>query len=438
MKNRNKTILLLVIVAVLLSCCLIKNVSADIEQPQNIVNLDYRDFEYIMIDSTQIVNLSFIGSSSFNETAVTIEKIQYYPDTNETKYKIISNNINPGPWYNPDIEDFVYQDTNTGQLYIIQINYNGIDIPLSQIEQNYNVLLSQYTNLSLNYSTLSTMYDTLWNTTTEINNTLSEYLDTANETITEGVNRLYNDFKKLQNNIQNLNITLKNLEQNYKKLQDKYSSTSNNLKNITEKYMSLKNSYQELNEIYNETYNILLSKGANLSLYKNFEEDLNGYGEGFYFNGRYYNTISTYNDKIQSLEDELGWTPIYIALSVVLTILILFGIYKYYLGEKIQTSMEIEDQYGYDPETHKINVFSLTGKLKDIWNKTKKIGKTKKDNGEHIAETTVVSDDDNNGEDIDIESVRTEIDNQIDKKIQPLQKDISDIHSNIDKILAKI
>jgi len=431
MKKKKIFVITILWLSLFLGSC--TNTYADVNNPINLDTLDYRDFEYIMIPSPTEVNLSFVSSTGFTNSALSIEKIQYYPASNETKYKFTSNIVVPDPWYTPGVEDYVFQDMNTGQLYMVSVDYTGLEIPLSETYKELIKLQNRFENLSTNYSNLQNMYTTLLNTSNNINKTLSQYINMSNISLDTGVKNLYDTFIDVNFSLDILRTDFNNLKKQYVFLSEKFNDTKSNLGNLTSVYGQLLSDYEKLNSTYNETYHLLLSKGANLSRYETFEQQINGYGDGFYFNGQYYRTLYSYNNQIKQLNDELGWRPIYIILTIILTVTILVGIYFFYYRNKIETRMEIEDKYGYDPVTHEINSFSLAGSLKDIWSKIRK----QPDNGgpTSTVDGATKQDGDNREKTTDI---RTEIDSQITQKIKPIQNDITALHKDVDKILSKL
>jgi len=351
MKNK-----ILIITAILLISCSMQAFA--IENPVNKGTIDYRDFEYIIFEDDNQVNLTFVESEDFDSNALTVQKIEYYPDTNETKYKFTSEEISPEPWFIPGEKDFIYQDYNSGQLYIISVDYSGIEVPLSDEEIELIETQDNLTNLTARYGELLDLYEQLSNSTTQINETLSLYRDFVNETLEESIDNLYQEFLELKDDLDTKKDYIKNLEGLYENLTNDYNETTNNFNEMTIQYLDLKEEYAVLNESFNLTYNDLLDKGAALSEYENFKERILGHGETFYFKGRNYRTLISYQREIKKLQDEVGWTPIYVVLSVALTFLICFLLYKRQKSKEKVSDLVAATENNYPKESSILDKFS--------------------------------------------------------------------------------
>jgi len=104
-----------------------------VENPITKTTLDYKEIDYLLFTSNTIVNLTYIDSE-LPSNSLTLDSKEYYPASNETKYKATSNTITPSSWMTPETKPFYYQDTNTGQIYIINIDYNSITPPPSNTQ----------------------------------------------------------------------------------------------------------------------------------------------------------------------------------------------------------------------------------------------------------------------------------------------------------------
>jgi len=391
-------------------------VADPITDPVDMGVIPYRDFEYIMFTSSSMVDLVFVSSTSFDSSVLTVENINYYPSTNETKYRFTSNEITPSSWYNPSVESYLYQDTNTGQLYRISVDYSDVVVPVGFWEEQYHNLNNSYQCLCLNYSNLNESYSILLNISNHINETLTGYENSLNTTIDENVALLMSEYLTLSNDIDFIRSEL-----------DRLKNIENDFTGVTKSYSNLLNEYKSLNKSYNTTFNNMMNYSTHLSGYKSFENKLNSGIDGFYFQDRYYRTPYSYQQRIKDLEGGIGLIPIWLFLTIIVTLIITYGIYFFVYKPKIETSMEIEDKYGYDSTTHEIDSFSLLGKIRNLKGKIK--ASKAKTNPDSIKQ---------NNSNKDIKNIRNKIDNQIDEKIKPLQTEITMIHSDIDKILAKL
>lgn len=387
---------------IFLGCCI---TASAVEDPIEKNIIEYKDFQYLLFNSTNPVELEYIDSN-LPKNYIDVEYIDFYNENNETKYRVESIEITPTPGFNPDIHSFIYQDNNTGQLYILKIDYSSIDVPPSQLElelisvsENLTRLNNEYNNLSDDYQDLLTSY-----------NLTSENLMKAYEEI---------------------NTTSGELD----RLTADYNEISDDFMELDSKYSTLLTEYNSLNKTYNETYNSLLKTGSRLSGYERFVQDLSSLRDSkIFFQGRYYYPFAHYENRIGELEDENGMIPVYVIVSVILTFLIVFVVTRILYKREFETSMEIENEMDYNPDSKKYDVFSLTGsmdKIKDAGKKLLSRNKTKT-----LKPTDL--DVDNNGGNNEFDSFRKEIDQKLDERINPMVEDIQEIRGSVDKLIENI
>jgi len=432
----NKYIIIILLVSVFLGSC---TTTYAIESPINKGTIDYRDYEYIMFTGNESVDLVFI-ESDIPSDSLSIEYIDFYPADNETKYRVTSNILSVEYWFIPGVYPLYYQDINTGQIYSINIDLNNINIPDNPLQKPLLELQENYSQLMLDYDNLIMSYDEKISLIENINSTLGLYTNISGYNLSNITKMLYDEYLYINENldkayqeINSISILLNETTDDLESLQLLYDSLiiENN---------ELMMQYMELNQTYNTTYNQLLDTGRNLSVYKNFIDDLTGYSSrSIYFQGAYYMPLNYYKGRINQLESDLNLTPAWIFLAIVITFLVMFMIFRYIYNKETPEPFEIESDFGYDKDAQKMDAYSLTGK---IFNTFKKINPIKnKDNGNTTqAQTQNNKENDDNGEEKrfyagDIDGLRNELDDKITQRIQPLQNEISQVHNSVDKLI---
>jgi len=416
-----KIVAILIIAGIIGSCCI--SISA-IENPISLGTLDYRDFEYVMIDSPTEVNLTFVSSESFGSSALTVEKIDYYPTTNETKYKFTSEEVTPYFWFEPGIKEFVYQDMTTGQLYTESIDYTDVEVPLSDTEIAYNLLLSNYSDLSISFTDLETLYASLANITDRINNTLSAYVNISNFTLDDAVDNLYANFLLVENCLNDTSNDLQELKEEEKSLMEELNETTKSRDDITIHYLDMESKYAALNSSYNTTFNSMMNFSGELSDYEAFVSKLEYGTKEFYWRGSYYLPFASYQQQIEYLQGDIGMFPIYMTLVIIICLTGCYFYYKYKIKAKQINPIDMDRKFGYSKEAMEMDKFSM-GKL---FNKINPLKKNK---------PKAIKAEDNPGENKDEKYV--ELQNEIDSKFELLDEKIdtkiSNIESSVDLLL---
>lgn len=346
--------------------------------PLSTTTLDYKDMEYYIFNSPEQVNLTLIHTDTLTD-ALTIQKTDYYPSTNETKYKLTSNEINIPSDFNPEIKTFTYQDTNTGQLYHIQIDLNNVIVPMSQLEKDYQHLQENHTRLLTLYNTTNTTKNQLQENITTIQNILSQEYNLTDQTITTITDTLLTTYLETKNK---LNLTQQQLDDLQIILETKNETlqkTHSDYTKLLSNYSTLLVDYHEINTTLNETKTNLMNKSMKLSQLERFKQDID-YGSGtFTFDGRMYRSQQSYETEIQKLEDDAGLVPSYIIMAVIITFLSVFYISKNYYEKQQPTPQELQE-YGYSPKAQQYDNFiirtimekagEITGRFKNKKTKT--------------------------------------------------------------------
>jgi hypothetical protein len=391
-----------------------------VNPPILLTTLDYLDYEYILIEDTDWVNLTYINSE-YTQASLTVEKIEFYdnhPMDNETKYRFTSNIIDPDHTFTPSLKTYTYQDINTGQLYTIIIDFTNIVPPISPLQQTYDILLLNYTNLQQNYGVFMHSYN---NMTTLINNSLqliSDYNNAFNtlNSLIDTHTILTNDYNRLESDCNNLTILCVNISSDY------------NLTNTT-----LECIREQLRQNRSKLENISL----NISYYKACLDDiLHSKKTDAYLSPtkQYIRTNYDFNKEIDDLKHWNGLWPTICFVLVIITVLLMFGFYVIQKSKLKPSNVEMEES-GYSPlaDKHDNMIYNVMRKGKHIITDNRFLKKNKKETNE----TTTHS--------IETEYDPTKIDEQIEKKIQPIKEDmgtiktdISSIHNNIDTLIATL
>jgi len=409
----------IIIIGLVINSTMLIACADDVTTPIDMGTIPYRDFEYIMFTSNEEVDLNFVSSEYFNSDALTVQNIDYYPSTNETKYKFTSNDIVPDSWFTSGDVDFIYQDMNTGQLYKIIIDYTGIEIPESYWESSFKKLNNSYSQICLNYTVLNDTYNVLKNISNHINDTLQNYKNCMNQSIDKNVELLLNEYNNLDVEIGFIRIEL-----------DRLQEIENNFNELTKSYSTLLNDYDSINESYNTTYNNMMNYSTQLSGYKSFEDKINNGISGFYFKDRYYRTKNSYNTEIKKLEESLGLTPFYIILAVILTIVFAFFIANKHI-QKLKKPFDEETSI--DEKANRFNIHLLS-KLKETFTPARFQKEPKSEYTTTMKTNDTIPSVNNSNV---FEDKIKEIENKTDTQYQELKQDMTRIHDSIDLILQK-
>jgi len=409
--------------------------------PLNTTTLEYKDYEYYLFNSPQEVNLTLIHAET-TTNALTITKTDYYPSTNETKYKFSSNEITIPPDFNPGIKKYTVQNTATGQLYYIKIDFGQVLVPLSQLEKDYQHLQENHTQLLETYNTTNKTKKQLQENITSIQNTLSqEYNLTENSitTLTETLLNTYLETKQELNlteqQIENLKITLETKNETIQHTNQDYQILLSNYSNLLAKY-------HQINETLNETTTNLMNKSMQLSKLQRFKQDID-YGTGsFTYDGRLYRSQQSYQNEIQKLEDDIGMTPSYIILAVIITFLGVYYFSKNYYEKAQPTPQELQE-YGYSPKAQSYDNFIIRTIMEKAGEITGRFKKQKQSQPQQptYENTTTEQKTKNTGVEEKIDTLIKQQTNQTDTVNHYMKKTdqrIDTIENNVDHIRESI
>ncbi len=262
------------------------------------------------------VNLDYVYSS-IDEDAMTIELWEpYNSTTNTVRYMFTSEAYYPEYWEHLDQEPFIYQDNNSGDLYILYINMSEIEIPEDPWKTGY-------INLSRNYNET-------WN---ELNITIHN-LTTARENLELFIS-LY------ENASYELNITSEE-------------------KGILEDLLFTKiGKIAGLESDLNDTKITRDNAMANATVYRRFFNEMNSYKADFSFKlggeSDSYTTIYEYEITEERLENQIAGFPIILIFSIAVTMTLSFMIGYWKWSSKRSTSEEVEIKQGVDPTVTLVN-----------------------------------------------------------------------------------
>jgi len=428
MKTKYLTTFLFVIG--ILSCCI--SIGA-VESPADMGTVDYRDFEYVEFISDEQVNLSLVTSDI--DDGLVMSFISYYPSENTTKYKFTSIELVVEYGFTPKVDSYYYQDENTGQIYVINVDHSDVEIPPSIYEELYQNLSSSFENLTEDFEMLTSNYSSLSENYTNIENILTSYTNVTGVTLSDVVSNLLNDYN-------DLNDSIMDTKNQFWNIWNQFNNSKSNYENLDDEYNDLFQNFTCLNESYNSTMSSLLNISSNFSTYKAFVERIsNPYEkEGVYFQGTYYRPLGYYQSQMHDLKetiDENNATgPVFILLAIFITTIICYLIARRYI---VNIHSLVEPDNSYSEKTHKFDKYILFNKLKDsfsIKKKTQPVTKTIPSK----PETLVKTNDKNDGSD-GFEEKLVEFQVVTDKKIdalrQDFKQDMTKLHNSIDQLLKQ-
>lgn len=384
MKNKYITMTIILVSIVFLISW---NPPINAELTENLGTCDYNSYLQIDIHTDHEVNLEHVYSS-ISSDALTMEKLTYIPETNTTRYLFTSELYFPGYWEKLNNTLFLYQDTNSGQIYTVLINMDNNPIP-----------------------------DDPW---------MVHFLN-----LTERYNSLYDCFNETSSNLSRIRGL-------YRLLLDEYNYTCDNLEVTTEerdRYLfnltATCTVLKQLEKDYNETKNNFEEARTNLTVYKNFYKQMTSYRESFYFKlageSKEYTTIYQYDTMLFDMEKQIAGLPILIVLFVLIAIVICVLVCYYKWGKKQASDTELELIEGVTPKVRKYN--KLFARLK-VLPKGKKI-KTRE---QPIIETENHDNNNNSGNHEDIIKI-------IDEKLKPIDEKVDHnyraIMQKLDKALGQ-
>jgi len=446
--NQKRNYLLLIATILMVGIPLLSSTPPSIADvtipPITISTLDYLEYEYVLIPSTSEVNLTYI-SSDYQSSAISIQKTQYYPVENETKYKITSTSITPDYTFTATPKNFVFQDETTGQLYTVIIDYTEIMVPDSPEYTQLMALQIQHQNLLSNYSLLqntSMNYTSLINT---VNMTLTAFNNSTALSIQNKTKALYNAYKHFFSEYTSYYDNYVALTDDYATLTTSKNLLETQLHNISDLYHLLNMSNCNLTQQLNLTKKELNQTRLNMSYYEQFIRDIGqgiktqaylSYGD---YTG-YYRTPGSYEKELKDLQNAVGITPILIIFTIIITVLIFVMIYFLILRNTTPSNAELES-IGYNQELREHN-YTI---IKSLKNAGKKIKDTIIPNTETISDNHV----DKTGpyiSDYNPSSAKPEIDEKLldkirietDQKIQPIQKDVEQLKEETHTIDDKV
>jgi len=280
-------------------------------------DVEYNDYLQVDITYPGEVNLDYVYSS-INSSAMIYEKLSYIPSTNTTRYLFTSELYFPEYYERLDMEEFLFQDLNSKELYIVSIDMNDVMIP----DDPYMVELIELTEL----------YD---NMSIELDETLTNLTTTWDE---------LQDLIVLHNTTYaSLNTTLA-----------RNTIIEILLSNQTHEIQTLKNDLNLSNEQ-------LLNMTSQAGNFKRFFDEITSYKSGFYFvnNGEnnWYDTIYNMDKTIQKKTSDLNNTPFIICFFIAVTVIITMMASYWKFSKNTSNPEDMEILNGTDRTTSEINRF---------------------------------------------------------------------------------
>ena len=161
-------------------------------------------------------------------------------------------------------------------------NYTALQNQCQILQSQYNMLEYNYKNLMTNYTDLQNMYQTLLMQYNSLQNNYSSLQDIYSI--------LQSNYTTLQNMYQTLQIQHNMLKSDYENLKTNYTDLQNQYQTLQSQYDSLKDQYNNLNNTY---WNILtfLGQGNNSAMLKPYQFTYKEIAVPFGFSGIIYITV---------------------------------------------------------------------------------------------------------------------------------------------------
>jgi len=303
-------------------------IDATIQPPIDLTTLDYLDYEYILIPNNNWVNLTYINSE-YTPASLTMEKIEYYdnyPSDNETKYKFTSNTIDPDHTFIAEIKTYTFQDSNTGQLYTVNIDFSNVDVPLSPLQIQYTDLMTNFSDLQTNYTLFLNDYNNLTNLIININDTLSNYNNSGDIDLEDKTIMITNDYDTLTIEIDTITNQLDTLTDQHNQLTNQYENLTIEYTNMSDCYVFMNTTYLNMTTRLNQTLQDLNETKTNLTYMEAFTRQLRSQVEMAYLKSEqtYIRTPYSYQNEISDKDKTIAQFPTIVIMAIVITFLLCF------------------------------------------------------------------------------------------------------------------
>jgi len=357
-------------------------------------NIEYNGFkEYVTFPGE--VDLEYVYSS-LPLGYLEVETNGFNPIDNETQYSFRSIEYIPEYW-EQDLNDewYIYQDTLTKKLFIVIVNLSSVEIPEDPWKIDFLLLADEYNNISTNLTAT-------WENLTQKEQQLNELLIAYNETCHQ---------------MDNISGENEELEEG--------------LFDVT---YQLHNAQQEVNKSKAD----LMDAMSNLTSFRRFYENMNGYDPNFYFRlggeEQQYHSVYYYEQQLKDLNEQLGSIPVILLFAVLTTIVIslMIGYWKWARSRADPEEMEIFT--GVDPETTLVNRFKSRLNILPVGLKKPQAAETKpldppshpgpENNPFHAKEEHV-------------EHIENNIDNTMIDRIDTIEQKYDDISDKLDQLLTQ-
>jgi|GEM_PF-4628282 len=408
----------------IIGCCSTINA---VTGPIDLGTIDYQSSENILIDADHEVNLTFV-SSEMNESDMNVSKILYNSTANQTEYLFESAEIYPFSTFTPSVKAYFYQDSASGQIYQINVDYTDVIPPTDPLLENYTNLSQQYDDLNTTFNNISQNYS---ESIDELQQILGDYENISgvndSDLLDIAENLLYeyaSDLEDLFEQLETISDELKEKENEYNELNDQNNVTCQQLNKTRWNLNNLTGKYETLNASYVEVENAWMKATTNASNLKRFFDDkTSSYKESFSFKDEIYTTDAGYEYQIKELQDTLKSIPIYVILIIIVMFLVCFIIVKHYTKRQ-ESLLETEDQYGYSPTANKIDNFIL-GIKKLVKPKKETVADNPGNSSKHLPEFKP-------------EKTEEDIRSEVDKMKSDLRAELTTvIHDEISDIIEK-
>lgn len=231
-----KTLLFLIPLSFIIVTCV--NVSAD-----TIIDLgtiSYQDYLQVNIPGNFEVQLIFI-TSIMNESDIGVQNLGFVTGLNYTRYLFTSNTITPTFEMKNTTLSYFYQDLVTLQLYIINVDYSEISIPIDPDLMVLDDLQTSYDSLFENYTIVRRDFENLTNDFDDLN---ISYMDICSD-----FNNTKNNLSQRENELGIRSSSLLNITIDRNKWRKNYNNTIGDLINQSTNLTHLEEFYKEIKQV---------------------------------------------------------------------------------------------------------------------------------------------------------------------------------------------
>ena len=218
-------------IALLILGVLTLNATAKTGTRDNPLHLSYMECKYVLIESNQTVNLTFVCSETGKEDveAIWIQDVYENGSMIGSLYKFTSKEIHPEGYFKNDTKLYVFQDTNSALLFYVEVDYSSIpavgDPRVTDLTQRLNNLSSRLNE------TMSKIVDL---------NSQMDNLSEENQNLEDEVENLSAKLNETKSQLNYLDNRMDNLKERIDELEEKTENLSTEKENLKEMIHDLK------------------------------------------------------------------------------------------------------------------------------------------------------------------------------------------------------